>query len=567
MPKPKKNSPSSSRKKKQTRETSTASEISCDSDKRDNGYNIKTRRATAKTSSRRRKPSERSSSNGKRVKRQKKKLPALSDLEDMFAGSSSDDDTATKAIINEKHEPFPLYKDSHTLANSPNQTSLNCEQTETVNNSNVITLPNTSNQNTRHKIDLTLPINDAERYLKQLEDECSDDSSSSGKTIIYDRQLHNPITFSPLPSTSRDNRTIMQNEILFNESFTIDTSHSNNNETMVTRIDNANMSKSTQHNPVENSYETIIIDDAQPDRPMHIDTSVVIDVDNYTASKNNNQQNDNITSETVTLNENTNQSRSIIIEATNFTNTDALKTLIYIRPKDSCASTSSIPVHKIITNNIANDSSNATSARINVTPHSANATTVRNNISSTITVTGSDDSTSDSSSVRLRSELRSLENKICRYKKVSGGNGGLYRHVGSPKMNLKIISCNMKKPEWKNLKYILKVKKNRSDTMRNNDEAQQNLQSTSEDHGNQSSRLESSGTQEIEDQSHRGSNNPINLGVCPICMEPLKNEVASTLCGHLFCIRCIKSALLITGKKCPTCRKSLKGTGYHQIFI
>ncbi|XP_053601465.1 GATA zinc finger domain-containing protein 14-like [Plodia interpunctella] len=58
------------------------------------------------------------------------------------------------------------------------------------------------------------------------------------------------------------------------------------------------------------------------------------------------------------------------------------------------------------------------------------------------------------------------------------------------------------------------------------------------------------------------------LGDCPICMDSLaKNAVASTICGHVFCLKCIDAAFKTSGKKCPTCRKSLKKGGYHQIFL
>ncbi|KAJ2946587.1 hypothetical protein O0L34_g12642 [Tuta absoluta] len=62
---------------------------------------------------------------------------------------------------------------------------------------------------------------------------------------------------------------------------------------------------------------------------------------------------------------------------------------------------------------------------------------------------------------------------------------------------------------------------------------------------------------------------PRGLGDCPICMDSLANTtVASTLCGHVFCMPCIRAAIRANGKKCPTCRKALKGKdGYHQIFI
>lgn len=68
---------------------------------------------------------------------------------------------------------------------------------------------------------------------------------------------------------------------------------------------------------------------------------------------------------------------------------------------------------------------------------------------------------------------------------------------------------------------------------------------------------------------------PVNeerrLGNCPICMDNLgRASIASTTCGHVFCLGCIKTYLrkLRNGnKKCPTCRKTLKGLGYHLVFL
>lgn len=61
-----------------------------------------------------------------------------------------------------------------------------------------------------------------------------------------------------------------------------------------------------------------------------------------------------------------------------------------------------------------------------------------------------------------------------------------------------------------------------------------------------------------------------SLGDCPICLDSLtSNGIASTLCGHVFCVNCIKTAIRQNGKKCPTCRKALKGPngGYHLLYL
>lgn len=62
-----------------------------------------------------------------------------------------------------------------------------------------------------------------------------------------------------------------------------------------------------------------------------------------------------------------------------------------------------------------------------------------------------------------------------------------------------------------------------------------------------------------------------NIGDCPICLDSLNssNGIASTICGHVFCLNCIKASVKTNGKKCPTCRKALKGPGggYHQLYL
>ncbi|KQK11227.1 hypothetical protein BRADI_2g58878v3 [Brachypodium distachyon] len=52
---------------------------------------------------------------------------------------------------------------------------------------------------------------------------------------------------------------------------------------------------------------------------------------------------------------------------------------------------------------------------------------------------------------------------------------------------------------------------------------------------------------------------------CPICHGELV-IASSTLCGHIFCLECVKTAVKLQ-RKCPTCRTSLPMDGYHRIYL
>ena len=55
---------------------------------------------------------------------------------------------------------------------------------------------------------------------------------------------------------------------------------------------------------------------------------------------------------------------------------------------------------------------------------------------------------------------------------------------------------------------------------------------------------------------------------CVICMDVIKSkEMASTTCGHVFCYDCIKEALKHTPRRCPQCRKSLRPTQVHRLYV
>ncbi|XP_020272104.1 nuclear factor 7, brain-like [Asparagus officinalis] len=54
---------------------------------------------------------------------------------------------------------------------------------------------------------------------------------------------------------------------------------------------------------------------------------------------------------------------------------------------------------------------------------------------------------------------------------------------------------------------------------------------------------------------------------CPICMCEIVSPF-TTLCGHIFCEVCIKTAIKKQKKLCPTCRRKLTGkNNIHRVFL
>ncbi|KAL0851160.1 hypothetical protein ABMA28_007017 [Loxostege sticticalis] len=74
-----------------------------------------------------------------------------------------------------------------------------------------------------------------------------------------------------------------------------------------------------------------------------------------------------------------------------------------------------------------------------------------------------------------------------------------------------------------------------------------------------------SSKQDTSKSNKRKSN---GWGDCPICWDELgRHPLASTKCGHVYCLKCLEHSLKIE-KRCPTCRRVLKGTSaYHPLYI
>uniref|UniRef100_A0A453GBG5 RING-type domain-containing protein n=1 Tax=Aegilops tauschii subsp. strangulata TaxID=200361 RepID=A0A453GBG5_AEGTS len=52
---------------------------------------------------------------------------------------------------------------------------------------------------------------------------------------------------------------------------------------------------------------------------------------------------------------------------------------------------------------------------------------------------------------------------------------------------------------------------------------------------------------------------------CPVCWNELI-DASSTICGHIFCQKCIEASIQAQ-KKCPTCRRTLTMKDFHRVHL
>jgi hypothetical protein len=65
---------------------------------------------------------------------------------------------------------------------------------------------------------------------------------------------------------------------------------------------------------------------------------------------------------------------------------------------------------------------------------------------------------------------------------------------------------------------------------------------------------------------NREKNTVLTINDCPICLEPLTNDVRIALpCGHRFHEECIRRSLTSTGGRCPKCRAVVTNINYPSI--
>ena len=60
-------------------------------------------------------------------------------------------------------------------------------------------------------------------------------------------------------------------------------------------------------------------------------------------------------------------------------------------------------------------------------------------------------------------------------------------------------------------------------------------------------------------------------GLFGLCSSPLSLflsglQLVSTVCGHVFCLGCLRQCLL-TQQQCPTCRRRIAHQDYHPLFL
>jgi len=59
---------------------------------------------------------------------------------------------------------------------------------------------------------------------------------------------------------------------------------------------------------------------------------------------------------------------------------------------------------------------------------------------------------------------------------------------------------------------------------------------------------------------------------CPVCLEPFQSirsrgsNLVSTVCGHVFCGKCLPACVRINGN-CPTCRKKIGYEDFHPLYL
>lgn len=421
-------------------------------------------------------------------------------------------------------------------------------------------------------------------------------SPDSNKTVPYDfpdSPKSGPRSFSPLPSTSKDRETILKNDKLFNQSLKCESVHSDSSQEDV--------------EIVEVPCETIIIDDTAPDRPKPIPMDVDIDPVDL--------DDDCCVIEESESNIKPKQISNSPIEI----NDEIYGTLDLTQGYDDAEVCEIIDVEDVISENRALlDKYRRESDLDSVIVIEPNTTAIKQNTpyqKASIANAFKEPNKSDSiglapaavenaiSQPSVMSSTQAVENRnnigdvvTSFFRRTEGRSPNVTlggdEHGTSPKTdvirtNLPHSHCSTSNNNVdKILSWLAKVSTVITDLTMNtkpskkqtNKEQCTTCNHSMEDrpwtntnvhrHTNHQQQRQNSSPQQCSLQQQLIDKAPKGLGDCPICMDSLtSNAIASTLCGHIFCMTCIKTAIKANGKRCPTCRKALKGVGYHQLFL
>lgn len=429
-------------------------------------------------------------------------------------------------------------------------------------------------------------------------------SPDSNKTVPYDfpdSPKSGPRSFSPLPSTSKDRETILKNDELFNQSLKCESIHSNSSQEDV--------------EIVEVPCETIIIDDTVPDLPKPVpmdvdidpvdlddDCCVIIESESSMKPKQNSfspieikddiygsldltqSYDDNEVCEIIDVDDVIAENRALLDK---YRRENDLDSVILVTPNTTAIkqNTSNQELSNTNPSNASRDPresysngpvlatvENASSrpSVMNFTPPVENRNDIRDVVTSffrerpnhtggehaPVEVISKDDlpnpvndNESNNAMGRILSWLSSMSGMIANSK-------------AKRKRNRELVQSNRRSSE-----IIVEPRPRTSAEVTDIlTQALANANQQHTQHHNQDQQQQKLQQHLLQEQSIDKSSK--GLGDCPICMDNLSNNaIASTLCGHIFCMSCIKTAIRANGKRCPTCRKALKGVGYHQLFL
>ncbi|XP_026764182.2 uncharacterized protein LOC113522628 [Galleria mellonella] len=448
--------------------------------------------------------------------------------------------------------------------------------------------------------------------------DCENDSDDSNKTVEYDFPNSSwPRSFSPLPSTSKDSSIILQNEKRFNDSLMqekISDDHVNDVEAIeipcetIILDDEPDVKKKTKPNIIS---EEIILDDSDDyleivepintytTKCENVGTTSSINIDYYNSDFN--QSCEEIT-EVINVDDVIAENQAIIkrfsqVESLNsVTNVDIAELNSSIINNDTVIINESV----ISNNKMANTTKKEQSLQLNDNEQNASNVSITNRyknykaIYKIVTDFFSGKATDNVNNTNSIIKLTGLDHLLIKFNDwLKTFNFNKIIDKSKTETNISsssgyesndIITIDDNTLPTPNTNEILNLPNQYTnehtiinlDNIVSNDIVTSSVQDFRRLRKNKKLKNKSQSLSTILPNHTqlppfmRSQTNapPKGIGDCPICMDSLaNNSVASTLCGHVFCMECIKAAIKTSGKKCPTCRKVLKGVGYHQLFL